>query len=261
MTERDGQPIDPGEARLLLHALVDGELDAASASALERRLATDPPLAAERARIVALRSAMRQLPRPEPSAELRKRVIAIGADASARPARSFDWRALAATALIASLLAGGGTYWGVSSVVPEDMAGDIASSHRRALIAPTPVDMASSDRHQVKPWLDAKIGLSPPADDLARDGFPLVGARIDVIGNHVAPTLVYRHNEHLISVVALPRAVSSQPPAGPSGSSARGFSLVTWEDRAFTYWAISDLERAELDAFVRLFQARAAEKG
>jgi len=261
MTDRDALPSDPVDERLLLHALVDGELDAASASALERRLTTDHSLAIDHARVVALRGAMRRLPGTEPSDDLRRRVAAIGNQPSARPARVFDWRALAATILITGILVGGGTYWAATMTVPDMKAADIASSHRRALIAAAPIDIASSDRHRVKPWLDAKTGLSPPAEDFTQDGYALIGARVDIIGNQVAPTLVYRHNEHLISVVAIPRSISLAPTSGLKDMSARGFSLVRWEDGAFTYWAISDLERPELNAFARLFKSRASEKG
>ena len=40
---------------LLLHAALDGELDAAGMIAIERQLAADPALAAEYARLTALR--------------------------------------------------------------------------------------------------------------------------------------------------------------------------------------------------------------
>jgi anti-sigma factor RsiW len=260
MTDRDGLPSDPVELQLLLHALADGELDAAGAYALERRLGTDRSLAMDYARIVALRGAMQKLSSPQPSEDLRRRVAAIGGEVSVSSRRDVDWRALAATVLITGMLAGGGTYWAMTRTAPDELAGEIASAHRRALIAAAPIDIASSDRHQIKPWLDTKIGLSPPANDFTAEGYVLVGARIDVIGSQIVPTLVYRHNEHLISVVAMPPSASYSPAPAPRDLSARGFSLVRWEDSAFTYWAISDLERTELDAFVRLFKSRAAEK-
>ena len=58
MSEGDGLPTNPADLRLLIHALVDGELDAATALMLERRMAEDPALAAEHARIVALQAAV-----------------------------------------------------------------------------------------------------------------------------------------------------------------------------------------------------------
>ena len=132
----------------------------------------------------------------------------------------------------------------------------IASGHRRSLLATSPVDVVSSDRHTVKPWLDARLGLSPPAPDLAKDGFTLVGGRVEVIDDRPVPALVYRHNEHLITLVAQPR--EGGPAIDPVDLSAGGFFLVKWSDDAYSYWAISDMERPELDNFVARFRAAAA---
>src|SRR2546422_60346 len=51
-----------GDPRLLVHAYVDGELDPAHALEVERQLAADPSLAAERERIEALPRAIAQQP-------------------------------------------------------------------------------------------------------------------------------------------------------------------------------------------------------
>jgi len=78
MTHDDGLPNDPEGIRLMIHALVDGELDAAAALAVERRIAADPRLAAEHARIVALQGAVSRLPRPDVSDAFRARIASIG---------------------------------------------------------------------------------------------------------------------------------------------------------------------------------------
>ena len=123
----------------------------------------------------------------------------------------------------------------------------VAASHRRGLLATSPVDIASSDRHTVKPWLDAKLGISPPATDLASQGYPLLGGRVDVLGANTVPTLVYRHNEHLITVLAAPGAHSETAPAAET---AGGYNIVHWTQGGFGFWAVSDIEPAELAAFV-----------
>jgi anti-sigma factor RsiW len=260
MSKGEELPANPADLRLMLHALADGELDAAAALALERRIAEDPELAAEHARIVALQAAVNRLPRPEISEALQARVAALGARReTARPARfrSFDWRAMAASILVTAVLASSATYWAAMPIAP-DLAQAIASGHRRSLLAASPVDVASSDRHTVKPWLDARVGLSPPAVDLAKDGFALIGGRVEVVGDRAVPALVYRHREHLITLVAAPEQGDTAPVPVATDLSAGGFSLVHWTDDAFSYWAISDMERPELRDFVTRFRAAIA---
>ncbi|MER8750281.1 anti-sigma factor [Mesorhizobium sp. M1050] len=290
----DGLPNDPEVMRLMIHALIDGELDAAAALAVERRIAADPALAAEHARIIALQGALGRLPRPDVSDAFRARIAALGATGTAQPAQDeaaepqrgtpspqpgliaasvgggrrrdartgssrtfgpFDWRALAASIMISAVLASGATQWVMVNNASDGFAAAVASGHRRSLLAASPIDIVSSDRHTVKPWLDARIGVSPPAPDLAQDGYALIGGRVEVISGRPVPALVYRHREHLITLVAEPQqdGATSQPEDVSSG----GFSLVHWSDGAFSYWATSDMERPELDDFVARFRKAA----
>uniref|UniRef100_A0A9E7ZJ48 Anti-sigma factor n=1 Tax=Bosea sp. NBC_00436 TaxID=2969620 RepID=A0A9E7ZJ48_9HYPH len=256
-------PSDPIDLQLLLHALVDGELDAATTLALERRLADDPSLAAEHSRIAALQAAVRSLPRPELSDAFQARIVALGIGPRAAPPApprfsSFAWRAMAASILVTAVLTSGLTQWTMTRNTPDSFVAAVASSHRRSLLAASPVDVASSDRHTVKPWLDARIGLSPAAPDLAKDGFSLLGGRVEVIADKPVPALVYRHREHLITLVAAPQdGRTASMPAGAERS-AGGFSLIRWTDGAFAYWAISDTDRATLEDFVSRFREAAA---
>jgi anti-sigma factor RsiW len=264
MNDNDGLPTNSTDLKLMVQALVDGELDAATTLSLERRIGADPALAAEQARLEALRASLRRLPRPEVGEAFLARIAAIGAPAEvplppvARRPRVFDWRALAASVFITALLSSGATYWTTMRDDPDSFAEAVASSHRRSLLAASPIDVASSDRHTVKPWLDARIGLSPPAADLTQEGFTLVGGRVDVIGNQVVPTLVYRHREHLITLVAAPQGRGQSNVPSAVQLSAGGFSVVHWTEGTFSYWAISDMERPELDDFVNRFRAATA---
>ncbi|WFP77906.1 anti-sigma factor [Mesorhizobium sp. WSM4906] len=286
----DGLPEDPQDMKLMIHALVDGELDAAAALAVERRIAADPELAAEHARLVALRSAVASMPRPAVSNDFLARIAAIAevkdpevaeaaqaqsamkeAQPSARqqqqgnvvemPPRasrwfnSFDWRQMAASIVLTAFLASGATQWLMMENATDSFAVDVANGHRRSLLAATPVDIVSSDRHTVKPWLDGRLGVSPPAPDMAKDGYALLGGRVEVIGDRPMPALVYRHHEHLITLVAAPRQNEAKSVPVADNLSAGGFLLVHWTDDAFSYWAISDAERPALDDFVARFRA------
>jgi anti-sigma factor RsiW len=247
MTEND---------RLLLNAYIDGELDPAHVLEFERRLSENRALADERTRIEALRGAMRErLPRATASPELRRRVAAL-----ARP-RPFaiDWGskrglgAMAASIAVAFAIGGGATYLTIRQDRGEP--GLLVSSHMRALMASQPVDVASSDRHTVKPWFNGKLPQSPRVIDLAAQGFPLVGGRIDVIGLTPAPTLVYRARQHVISVTALPAALRTGRPIHPLA----GYNVVEWTDGSLAYWAVSDLAAPELENFAKAFRNGEAE--
>ncbi|TPN76835.1 anti-sigma factor [Mesorhizobium sp. CU2] len=284
----DGLPQDPQDMKLMIHALVDGELDAAAALAVERRMAADPELAAEHARLVALRGALANVPRPAVSDDFLARIAAIAevkgadeaeqtgavkVDASTPPQQqqgqviairpraprwlnSFDWRQMAASIVLTALLASGATQWLTTADNGSDsFAVAVANGHRRSLLAATPVDIVSSDRHTVKPWLDGRIGVSPPAPDMAKDGYALLGGRVEVIGDRPMPALVYRHHEHLITLVAAPRQNEAKSMPVADDLSAGGFLLVHWTDDAFSYWAISDADRQALDDFVSRFRA------
>lgn len=281
----DGLPEDPQDMKLMIHALVDGELDAAAALAVERRIAADPELAAEHARLLALRTAVAGVLRPAVSDDFLARIAAIaeakGSDeaeaaqagavtaqpqrqdkvvemrprASARWFNAFDWRQMAASIVLTAFLASGATQWLMVENTPDSFAVAVANGHRRSLLAASPVDIVSSDRHTVKPWLDGRIGVSPPAPDMAKDGYALLGGRVEVIGDRPVPALVYRHHEHLITLVAAPRQNEAKSVPVADDLSASGFLLVHWTDGAFSYWAISDAERPALDDFVARFRA------
>jgi anti-sigma factor RsiW len=125
----------------------------------------------------------------------------------------------------------------------------------RSLMASQQVDVVSSDRHTVKPWFNGKLPQSPRVVDLAAQGFPLVGGRIDVIGLTPAPTLVYRARQHVISLTALPASLR----AGATPRPLEGYNVVEWTDGPLAYWAVSDLAAPELEAFAKSFRAGEAE--
>lgn len=243
---------------LLLHALADGELDAAAAATVEARLETEATLAIEFERIMAVKERLAGLDRPAVSADFEARITGLAMPQSAAPkfrpsSSAFDgWRAIAASVVVTAFLASSATYLLVGHRGGLSIEEIVAGSHRRSLLATNPVDVVSSDRHTVKPWLDAKLGISPPAPDLAAQGYPLVGGRVDVLGADTVPTLVYRHNEHLITLMAAP---GSNTESSALSATVNGYNTVHWTAGGFSFWAVSDLEPSELKAFVMDYRA------
>jgi anti-sigma factor RsiW len=238
---------------LLLNAYLDGELAPMDIARFEHRLAEEPALANEAAARRALRESMRAgLTADVPSDALERRVMAgVNLPAKAPPP---SWRSLAASLMIGALL-GGTVTFGILNQPGGDVANEVVSAHIRALMAPQPIDVQSSDRHTVKPWFAGKLAFAPKVVDLSAQGFQLVGARIDVIGLEPAATLVYSNGKHFISVVEMPG--SSAPPTALQLHVERGYFALAWSDGAVAYWAVSDMAAAELKTFVSLFQAGA----
>jgi anti-sigma factor RsiW len=256
------------ESLLLLNAYLDHELDAASVLDVERRLGNDAALKAEHDRLRQLRTALASdLARERASDSLRRRIaeIAEPSETVVVPLRSFfetptGWRRLAAAAALAALVAGGGTY----SILRQDAVSNsiaaIVADHRRALLAATPYDVASSDRHTVKPWFDSKLALSPQVIDLAGAGFPLVGGRVEILDGKAVPVLVYQRRAHVISVVAVPRGGSGAT-ASPSLAEVRdGYAVTRWQGRDFDYFAVSDVAENELSEFVARWRETAGDR-
>jgi anti-sigma factor RsiW len=234
---------------LLLNAYLDGELSPIEAHRFERRLSDEPMLGAALEARRALRSALRSdLATDIPSSQLRSRVASLGR----KPSSNKSWRSLAASFLLGTFLAGG-VFWGiVEQRTDEGTSNQLVSAHIRGLMSSAPTDIASSEHHTVKPWFDGKINFAPNVPDLAAQGFPLVGGRIDVVDLAPAATLVYRAGKHLISVSEMPKV---QAPALPvSEHWEQGYLALSWNDGQMAYWAVSDAAPEELQRFVKAFR-------
>jgi anti-sigma factor RsiW len=241
---------------LPIHAYLDGELDPTNALAVENRMATNPALAVECERIEALQRLIREhLPREAAPPGLRMRVEA--ATGMRRPRSRFaqtqySWRALAASIAVTAIVAGSSTSMLHSPQRSDSVRDGVIDAHIRSLMASQPIDVASSDRHTVKPWFNGRIPEAPRVVDLAKQDFPLVGGRIDVVGEVPVPTLVYRHAKHIISLTAVP--ASGRANSAPVQSAINGYNMDRWVEDGVTYWAVSDVAPADLEKFAELFR-------
>ncbi|CAA2160623.1 hypothetical protein MBRA_05779 [Methylobacterium brachiatum] len=244
------------ETLLLLSAYIDGALSPGEVLAMERRLAAEPDLRAQAERLRGLSGAVRATSRRcrprEPARPDRPddRVRGSGA----RRARLGSWPALAAT-LVAGIAVGaslGGVVPLGTAEAPSRPADAVLAGHLRGLAAPQPFDITSSDGHVVKPWFNGRTIIAPDAPDLSERGYPLVGGRIDIVDGKPVPTLVYRHDRHVISVTVVPAAGD-----GSDGEERRdGTFIERWSAGDLTYWAVSDLNARDLRGFVALYRAR-----
>ena len=262
---------------LLLHGLVDDELDAANSLAIEAHLKSCPGCSEELARIEAVRRTLAgaSLGHRAPDA-LRNRIDQQLAEAAprARPLASqrppevapSRWQPAGGAAAIASRgrWASGGAVMGLAAslalvfAMPQltttNMQDQLVASHVRSLLANHLVDIPTSNRHVVKPWFNGKIDFAPPVVDLADRGFPLVGGRLDYIDGKTVAAIVYHRRLHSVNLFVRP-ADAVLPEVGFT-TRHDGYSLVRWSRGGLEFWAVSDIEPAELNQFREAFEAR-----
>jgi anti-sigma factor RsiW len=275
---------------LLLNAALDGELDAVGMMEIEAKLAADPALAAEYARLSALRDVIRaRVPREAAPDSLRARVLSMAQSADPATATAADawrarilsmaqsakralagapsplrlldppYRAFAASLMLGIALGAGASGLFRAPPVGDDVEQAIVAGYVRGRLSGQSVDVATSDRHTVKPWLAGKIASPTTVVDLAKDGFPLVGGRIDVVGTTPVPTLIYQRREHQIALSETP-APAGETSSAPRRETRDGYSLLRWVDNGRLYTAVTDMapKASELDAFGAAFRHAAA---
>jgi len=268
------------EATKLMDGYLDGELDPITSQKIEQHLRECRKCEQAYEAHTALAHAIsRGAPYHKAPAELRQRVQsslrdAVGVRASRSAAREnhasltsrwakrrpvlpeipWNWLALAAAIILAAIIA--------SSFLPrlrpptsdQFLATQLIASHVRSLMADHLTDVASSDQHTVKPWLDTKLDFAPPVVDLSSEGFPLIGGRLDYLDNRPVAALVYGRRKHFINLFVWPAA--SDEAKAPKTITREGYQLLHWADSDFNYWAVSDVNANDLQLFKQQFETR-----
>jgi anti-sigma factor RsiW len=232
----------------LIAPYVDGELDLVNALALDEHMAGCPNCARMRDGQRELHAALASSGNLyyQAPVDLRRRVRASIASKQRLPVLAGWIRPAWIPAFAAILLVAG--LWYLRPEPEKAMASEIASAHVRSLMAAHLVDVPSSDRHTVKPWFAGKLDFSPAVADLADKGFPLIGGRLDYIQGRSVAALVYQRNKHVINLFVWP----GESTAG--SFTLNGYHLIHWTAGGMCYWAVSDLNEAELKDFSALLR-------
>ena len=244
------------EAEVLLHALIDGELDAGHAREVESHIADCP-------HCTALMRDYREISKAMAGADmrysappaLRKRIEAALPQPKPAPNRRAVLRgfamgsavsAMAATGLVAIVLRRGDM---------ERIQSEVVSAHLRSLQAGHLTDVISTDQHTVKPWFNGRLDVAPPVVDLTALGFTLIGGRLDYVDARPIGAVVYKRRQHVINLFVAPTSNTERRPARID--TVRGFNIRHWSDGGLDYWAVSDIGRDELAEFGEKFEATA----
>lgn len=244
----------------LLTAYADHEADGAQAAAVERHLQTCRSCQVEYARQLALRETMKTgatyFTAPPHLVRRIRNILPLPAEPKPFWRR---WRASQVWPAIVSVVAiawSVGFYLALPSA-EDSLADEIVSGHIRSQLSTHLRDVESSDRHTVKPWFNGRLDFSPPVYDLATQGFPLMGGRVDYLNRRPVAALVYHSGEHTINLFVLPVDESAKDRA-PRTSVHQGYSVVHWVHRGMEFWAVSDTDPADLGKFGQLFLAKQA---
>jgi len=240
------------DVREFLDAYIDRELDVVSTLQFERHLVECASCRSISERYHELHDAVKvKIPHFEVPGELEKKIRAQLGRRDRTVGREWfpRWRGWAIAAGLATLL--------IFSVVgnvarrpsaSQVLADQVVASHIRSLMANHLADVISSDQHTVKPWFSGKLDFAPAVKDLSSEGFPLAGRRLDYIDNRPVAALVYKHRQHTINLFLWP---SPDSDSGPRTTTIKGYNVLHGTRSHMAYWAVSDLNAAELSEFVR----------
>lgn len=252
--------LDHRDVRARLSAYLDDELDPMTSAAIAAHLAECVACTAALEQHAALSRAIRaEAPVHAASDALRARITAAlpatqlprAPGRTRRPAWGF-LAAVAAVVVVAALAFGVGRWGGLGD--QDRLASEVVASHVRSLLESHLTDVTSTDQHTVKPWFDGRLDFAPPVTDLAAQGFPLLGGRLDYVNGRAVAALVYGRRRHLINLFLWPHAGTRAPRA----TTLNGYHVLHGDGAGVEYWAVSDVSPADLSAFVGALRLGAA---
>jgi len=237
------------DQEMLLGGLIDGELDAANTAIVEAHVARCEGCREELDRLQAVRNLMRSDGVRHAAPDTLARKIAVMPELTPKAAnenRVLRWLAPGAVGAIAASLAM------VSFVTPATTAAvdqELVSSHVRSLQPGHLTDVQTTNQHIVKPWFNGRIDFAPPVPELAAQGFPLVGGRLDSIDGKTVPAIVYKRRLHTVNLFVWPTKES-----GDRAFVKEGFAVREWSSNGLRFAAVSDIPPSELAQFQALFE-------
>jgi anti-sigma factor RsiW len=252
--------MDHEQALELVPGYLDGELSLSESLAFERHMAQCETCRLEHARQREASTQIRQADlRVTAPSELVRRIEAalpgrrtlgqrvLDGFARSRSKRSITWAPLGLSMASVVALA---VSLSLFLQVPSDeqrLSQELVDNNIRSMQVDHLFDVASTDQHTVKPWFGGKLDFSPPVIDLASQGYPLMGGRVDYLGGQRVAVMVYRDKLHPISLFVWPGNGENAP---PRFQERLGFHIAHWRSAQMNYWVITDAGEGDLHGFV-----------
>ena len=246
--------MDCDEAEILLHALIDGELDAGHARDIETHIAGCPRCAASLAAYRQMSQSIAEADlRYTAPASLRRRIEASLPQQKPAPSRRNVLRGFAMGSAVSALAATGLVAIVLRNDDEQRIMSEVVSAHLRSLQAGHLTDVISTDQHTVKPWFNGRLDVSPPVIDLTAQGFTLVGGRLDYVDARAIGAVVYRRRQHVINLFVAQTPNIERRSA--KTETVQGFNIRRWSERGLNFWAVSDIGADELAEFGEKFES------
>ena len=240
------------ELQELIHAYIDGELGLVTNLEIEGHLGECETCRSEHQEHSNVRALVQGGAQYFNAPELlKKRIEKQIKSGRSQTVSSRRWLAIAAMVILAFSGVLSWTIFSARSQSHNDdqLAQEVVSSHIRSMMLNHLVDVPSSDQHTVKPWFNGKLDFAPQVKDLAPEGFPLVGGRLDYVDNRTVAALVYQRRKHSINLFIWPSDGSDQ---SAQEFSNHGYNIIHWTQSGASYWAVSDVNSADLSEFANL---------
>ena len=246
--------------RQMLDAWIDGELDPATSAELAQHFTLCAACSTLRDDRVALLKRVKagstyfETP-PQLGSAVMRRLAALQ-ETRPSPLRRVSWWQAFALAAAVAVMSSALTFTimraPVDTVASLPWPEQVATRHIAGLSDPRHlIEVASSDRHTVKPWFQGKTDFAPSVVDLSANGYVLLGARLERFGAQPAAVLVYKFREHPISLFMIRSAIDEPL----SVKTVRGFSTATWATGGVRFAAVADSDSHEIERFAGLVRA------
>ena len=187
--------------------------------------------------------------------QLEAKVLAAVRQEQARPKPPFFWQPwVCATA--AAAVAAVGVFLALHLLFPDiesELSKRVVLRHTRSLSVEHLVDVASPDPAVVKSWLTARLDFDPPIVVSPASGYSLLGGRVDRIRNRPVATLVYKHDNAVVTLFCWP---PNKEQLSTRYQSIEGCRVATWSNAECNYILVSSLSDSAMDEFMDSFRVR-----